>query len=456
MAEADATVRAREGIQRLLGRMRTQLNLDVALVSEFADEIRVVRYVDAAVPEGAGPIRVGATDPREDPYWHYVATGELPPLVPDARRHPLTASLAVTDQLGIGSHLSVPITLADGTVYGTLCGFAYHVNPTLDDTQLPALRLMAAIVAHYLDEDRTHQRDLAARRHRLRQVVANGDLAMVVQPIIGLASGDLVGVEALARFPTLDRGPAEVFAEAWQVGAGLELELAAVDAAIDLLELLPDDVYLSVNVAPTTLASVAFGARAAALAPGRLVAEVTEHAVLADVDALVEAIQRLDAGGVRFAVDDLGTGFSGLERILQLDPDILKIDKALVGSIDTCPARHALVAALASFAACTATTIVAEGIETADELAALRALDIDCGQGYHLARPCDPHQLVIDRTGVDAATGTQPVVTGPHCDLSSGGLRYPRSLRRRVSQDGGTVSHQDLSFRRSRKASKRR
>lgn len=342
-------------LQRLLARVQAHLNLHVAFVSEPVDELRVVYYP-----------------------------------------HPLTASPAVSDEPGIGRHVSVPIVGPDGTRYGTLCAGARHGEETLNDAQLASVRLMAEVVADYLEKVEADRRDLERRRERLRTATGHGGPRMQLQPVVRLATGELAGAEALARFPQLGQGPAEVFDEAWHVGMGVELEMAAVHAATDLLELIPEGAFLAVNVAPATLVGAAFAARAAELPPGRLVAEVTEHAAL-DVEQVDVAAERLGVCGVRCAVDDVGTGFSGLDRILQLGPDILKIDKSLVRGLDACPARHALISALVSFTRCTAITTVAEGIETAGELAALRALGVDCGQGYHLAPPREPGRFGVGR-----------------------------------------------------------
>lgn len=378
-------------IQRLLRRMRVHLNLDVAFVSELTAESRVFRYVDAAGHDA--PIRVGGHDPRRESYCHYVASGELPQLVRDCTEHPVTAALAVTHELAIGSYASVPIVLADGTVYGTFCGFAFHVEETLDDADVAGLRLMAEVVADLIDERHSHRRHHEQRRQRLRDAAAS--LTIATQPIVRLATGEVVGVEALARFPTLGYGPAGVFAEAWHAEVGVEVELAAVDAAVRLLDVLADGVYLAINVAPTTLMDAAFARRVGALAGGRLVVEVTEHAVVEDYDAMATAVGDLVGGGVRLAIDDVGTGFSSLEKILRLEPAILKLAHSLISGVDHSPMRQALISSLATFAQRMGLTTVAEGIETAAEAATLHRLGVDQGQGFHLGRPCPPHELAV-------------------------------------------------------------
>lgn len=267
----------------------------------------------------------------------------------------------------------------------------FRIDESLDAGQIATVRLLTTTLAEYFREHEAAWQAVEGRRERLCDVAANHEITMVGQPIKRLVTGQTVGVEALARFPTLDQGPGEVFAEAWQLGVGLELELAAVDAAIDLLDKIPDDAYLSVNVAPTTLATSPFLERATSLPPDRLVAEVTEHAVIHDDAPVHSAMRRLREVGVRFAIDDVGSGFAGLERILLLRPDILKIDKSLVRDVDTSSARYAMVGALTGVAAEVGAGLVAEGIETGAERATLRGLGVGYGQGFYLARPHELH-----------------------------------------------------------------
>lgn len=393
MPAASAKPDAGDAIQRMLRRVRSHLGLDVSFVSELTADARVFRYVDA---DGTDiPIRVGDQDPRQESYCHYVASGALPELVRDATQHPVTAHMAVTEQLGIGTYVSVPIVLGDGTVYGLLCAFATRVSECVDESQLAGMRLVADVVADYVDEASAARRDVEHRRQRLRDAAHGGDLTVVGQPILALASREVVGVEALTRFPALCCGPAGVFSEAWQLGMGVELELAAVDAAIAALGALVDDVYLAVNVSPTTLVDAGFAQRTAALPAGRLVAEITEHHVAVDDDVLARVRNELGGHGARLAIDDVGTGFSSLTRLLRFEPAILKIAKSLVDGIDESLARQALVSGLAVFAQHVGITTVAEGIETAEQAAVLQALGIDHGQGFHFAVPCKPAQLTV-------------------------------------------------------------
>lgn len=235
------------------------------------------------------------------------------------------------------------------------------------------------------------EREGEERRNRIRRikgVLAGEALTMVFQPIFDLGQGDIIGVEALARFESEPyRPPDSWFMEAQTVGLGLELELAAVNGALRRLDDLPPGTFLSVNLSPEVAAAPEFAQTLAGLPGERIVIEVTEHAPIGDYQALLEALDGLRSLGVRLAIDDAGAGYASLKHILQLSPDFIKLDVALTQGIDTDTARRALAKALIAFASETGTVIVAEGIETQEELDALRALGVTYGQGYYLGRP---------------------------------------------------------------------
>ncbi|MGY1630613.1 EAL domain-containing protein [Geodermatophilus sp. SYSU D01186] len=227
-----------------------------------------------------------------------------------------------------------------------------------------------------------------ARRERVEQVLRDGGPSVVVQPIVDLTTGQAVGAEALSRFPAhVRQGPEAWFADATAVGLGAELELAAIERAVATLDRLPPDLYLSLNASPATLASPRLVGLITSGPTERLVIELTEHVPVADYDVLAAPLNRLRWSGVRLAVDDAGSGFASLQHILNLAPDVIKLDRALVGGIDTDPARASLVSSLVLFADRIGATLVAEGIEHAREHAALQGLGVRHGQGFHLGRP---------------------------------------------------------------------
>jgi EAL domain-containing protein (putative c-di-GMP-specific phosphodiesterase class I) len=227
----------------------------------------------------------------------------------------------------------------------------------------------------------------ARRNARLDGILGDDRLQMVFQPIVD-STGAVVGVEALARFDAEPhRPPNEWFAEAASVGRGVELELAAVRAALGCLDDLPPSMFLSVNASPATVCSTGLADLVAGADGERIVVEITEHDRVEDYDRIAGALDELRARGVRVAVDDTGAGYAGLTHLLRLDADILKLDIALTRGIDHDPVRRSLAAALVTFAADTDAHIVAEGVETAAELAALDALGVRWAQGFHLCRP---------------------------------------------------------------------
>jgi EAL domain-containing protein (putative c-di-GMP-specific phosphodiesterase class I) len=241
-----------------------------------------------------------------------------------------------------------------------------------------------------LKHDGTEAERLHEQRDQLMRVtIANRSLETHFQPIVDLRSGRAVGSEALARFAQQPIRPPNVwFAEAASVGLGVELELTALDLALEQLHRLPTGLYLSLNASAETIMSEQFQVTLAGVPAERIVLELTEHTPIDDYLRFERSIQDLRSKGVRLAVDDAGAGFSSFRHILNLHPDVIKLDIGLTRGIDRDPARQALGRALLTFGLETYdTTIVAEGIETEGELATLRSLGCPSGQGFFLGRP---------------------------------------------------------------------
>ncbi|HEY3186501.1 MAG TPA: EAL domain-containing protein, partial [Solirubrobacteraceae bacterium] len=211
-------------------------------------------------------------------------------------------------------------------------------------------------------------------------------LEMVFQPIASLTTGSVAGYEALARFRSpVRRGPDVWFAQAWRAGLGPVLEARALRLAL-ARQGRPSGTHLSLNVSPSALASPEVQGALDRPLDGVIV-EITEHELVHDYADLTSMLAALRERGARVAVDDAGAGYSGLERVMRLGPDIIKLDRALISGIDHDPARAALVDAFVRFARQTGAAVCAEGIETLGELSALARLDVTLGQGWALARP---------------------------------------------------------------------
>jgi PAS domain S-box-containing protein len=248
-------------------------------------------------------------------------------------------------------------------------------------------------IAEDITEQHTAALDGAKERQlwvaRLEQTLADETITMVFQPIVDLENGQPVGVEALARFGTEPTRPPDVwFAQAASVGFGTDLELLAVRCALRELPRF-DPLYLSINLSPHMLRVPALYPLLQQAPPGRVVVEITEHTPVEDYAFLRQALARLASLGVRVAVDDAGSGFASLRHILNIQPDIIKLDLDLTRDVDTDPARRALASSLVGFGREIDASIVAEGVETAAELQTLVSLGIRYGQGYHIARPTE-------------------------------------------------------------------
>ena len=229
-------------------------------------------------------------------------------------------------------------------------------------------------------------------RPELERLLSGEALAIALQPICDLATGSVLGYEALSRFALEPpRPPDRVFATAARLGRGVELELVAIDHALALLPRLPAGTYLGINASPDTALSPLLHDRLATH-PGvaRILLEITENAPIENYDAFSAALAPLRARGLQLAIDDAGAGFASMRHILRLDPDVIKLDRSITERVDRDRSARALAAALALFAIESGMGVVAEGIETSSQLAVLQALGVSIGQGYLLGRPAVP------------------------------------------------------------------
>jgi diguanylate cyclase (GGDEF)-like protein len=214
-------------------------------------------------------------------------------------------------------------------------------------------------------------------------------VAPVFQPVVNLATGRIVGYEALARFEASGRRSPDIwFAQAHGCGLGAELEAAAIRAALAPTGR-PLDAHLAINLSPTGLGSAAVASTLQGSLEG-LVIEITEHEFVPDDESLAATIADLRRRGAKVAVDDAGAGHAGLKQLMRVKPDIVKLDRDLIREIHRDPARTALVESFVRFARDVGATVCAEGIEKLEELEVLADLDVQWGQGYVLARPAPP------------------------------------------------------------------
>jgi diguanylate cyclase (GGDEF)-like protein len=224
-------------------------------------------------------------------------------------------------------------------------------------------------------------------RATIERVLAEpATLRTVYQPWIELATGRLAGYEALTRFDSPERRPPdEWFARAHRCGLGERLEALAIQKALATPNR-PEGTFVSINLSPSVLTSPLVQA-ALPESLSRVVIEVTEQEAIVDLPGVERALDGFRRRGARIALDDAGVGYAGLQELMRLRPDIIKLDRSLICDLPNDPAKVALAESLVRFAQRTGAAVCGEGIEALDELVVLADLDMTYGQGYALARP---------------------------------------------------------------------
>jgi EAL domain-containing protein (putative c-di-GMP-specific phosphodiesterase class I) len=232
-----------------------------------------------------------------------------------------------------------------------------------------------------------HERAVGIR-HRTESLLADEALQIALQPVVGINTGTWVGAEALSRFPD-NRPPDLWFAEAHEVGLGVELELLAMRRALEVVHALPNTVALSFNASPALILDRRFAEalQDPTLPLGRLVVEITEHAIVDRYDDLMSALEPLRAQGLQVSVDDTGAGYASLRHVLKIRPDNIKLDRSFVADAATDPATRAMITAIVLAAMEMQASVTAEGVEDSVSLRAIELLGVDSVQGYLLARP---------------------------------------------------------------------
>jgi diguanylate cyclase (GGDEF)-like protein len=279
------------------------------------------------------------------------------------------------------------------------CSAGVAAWPT--DTDKPASLLDLADAALYqakrLGRGQTRRVDADAgeaavdqQRAAVRRLLDDPTLITpVFQPIVDLATGRVAGYEGLSRFPAEDgRRPDEWFDLARRCGLGPLLQALALRRMVEVPGR-PNRTWLSLNLDAGALATDAVqGALPADLAG--IVIEITEQELPPDDEALQRILEDLRARGAKIALDDAGAGYAGLQHVVRIRPDIIKLDRSLVRGVDDDAERLALIESFAAFSARTGALLCAEGIETDEELAVLVEARVDLGQGYRLGRPGPP------------------------------------------------------------------
>lgn len=245
--------------------------------------------------------------------------------------------------------------------------------------------------------------DIAMLRQRLRATIDAGAIEAAFQPIVDLKRAEIAGFETLAR-PTSGgdfKGPSELFDAAERTGLLWDLETVTRGTSLQAASEWPAEAKLFLNTTPEVFADPRFcgavleSVRATpGLTPSRVVLEITERSEQQHVQGLEEQVRLVKASGFEIAIDDVGAGTSGLNRIMALRPHWLKLDRELVEGIHQDRVRQNLIRFLVRFATLSGVRMIAEGIEKQEELATLMDLGVVFGQGYLLGRPGSRQQTL--------------------------------------------------------------
>jgi PAS domain S-box-containing protein len=232
-----------------------------------------------------------------------------------------------------------------------------------------------------------------AARH-IQRIIDSEAVTVALQPVIDLTSHEWFAAEALARFDD-GSSPATMFPMAEEIGRAADLELLTLGRALDALSVLPQGVALSVNASPVCILDPRFSdvMRSHRHELSRVILEITEHSAVASYPEVEAVLAPLRRSGLRLAVDDTGAGYASFHHILNLRPDIIKIDRSLITDIDQDLARRSFITAIMLLALDLGAAVTAEGIERLEELDTLTTLGVDHAQGYLICRPStDTHE----------------------------------------------------------------
>ncbi|PYF82185.1 EAL domain-containing protein (putative c-di-GMP-specific phosphodiesterase class I) [Marinomonas alcarazii] len=374
-------------LEHLVQTIRQHLGMDVAFLSRFHNGDREILHIDKK-DVCNNPLDKGHKDKNEETYCQLIADEKLPKIIPDTSENEITKALAVTKKLNIGSYVGVPIYFSDDSLYGTLCCFSEKPDESLTNKDLSILTLFAKFAARNIEKEFNVSKSQQDARDDIFEIIRNKQLSIVFQPIYDLKTKSITGFECLSRFQTKPYySPDYWFNKANASGVGEVLELFAIEEAINLLPAIPEQYYITLNVSPKHLTSSYLQAMLDKAPLHRIVMEVTERESIPDYKAFRNSIQSFRERGMRLAVDDAGAGFASFQHILELQADIIKLDRSLIANLNSDHRKRALVAALIGFAKETKSKVLGEGVETLAELEVLQELGAQKIQGYFFCYP---------------------------------------------------------------------
>ncbi len=213
-------------IDQILEAVRRHLGMEIAFAARYVGDEREFTHISAGIAVPSAP---GDREPADQSYCYHALHGRLPELIHNAGDLEFASTLAITAALPVGAHITVPLRLSDGSLYGSFCCLSRDPDYTLTPRDLATVRAFSDLASRQIELERTREEVRFECRARVKGAIAAQQPVIHLQPIHRLAGGRTVGAEALARFPDAGTRPPNLwFDEACDVGLGLELELAAV------------------------------------------------------------------------------------------------------------------------------------------------------------------------------------------------------------------------------------
>lgn len=397
-------------ISDVLKILRNQMNMDVVFCSEFVDGKRVFRHIASSTDNP--PIAIGASDELENSWCQRVVDGRLPRIIQDAALDPVASKLLTDLPFRIGTHISTPIILKSGEVYGTLCCFSHHPKEGSGEDDLATLVFTAKLTAAMLElkdspvKSQLWKSDDHSKAIRdIRCGLDKGEFINYYQPNVDLQTGRIVGAEALIRWLHPEKGmlhPSEFVPLMEESGLIVEAGNAVMSRAMwdwrnwserglsppPIAVKLAAKHFLSNNLVSLVKEVLSIsGADGNLQTKMPLSIEVAESSVFGNLEITCEQLRALRDLGVTVALDDFGTGYSSLSHLAELPLDMLKIDRSFVMKMGAEPDYMAVVTTIIQLAHGLGLLVVAEGVETADEAQLLKLLRCDQAQGYLYSKP---------------------------------------------------------------------
>lgn len=372
-------------LNKLLSIVRKHLEIEVAFISKFFNGDCVFNSVDAK--SNSLPKNVLDSVLIEEICCAKIVKNTLP-RIDSIQNNEINSKFAVTDELSIGSYTTVPIVLSNGEIYGNLCCCTLSPDGTLNQRDLSFLKAIADVATELIEKNVETESNYNEIKSRIKLVLDGNKIDIHYQPIFNLNSNEITGYESLSRFNTTpNKSPDIWFAEASQVNLGEELEMLAIKSAIKGVQHFKKGTYIAINTSPEYVLNGAVARVLDGIDLKRIVLEITEHAPINNYADFRKALEPLREQGMRIAIDDAGSGYSSLQHVLEIEADIIKLDITLTQNINFNHRKYLLAKALCGFSKAINCSIVAEGVETVEELNTLRELGVDSAQGYLLGHP---------------------------------------------------------------------